>query len=163
LLSSDAGDLKPENILRFGYDARALPTLKLADFGVAKLSTAGTAVGTVAGTLVYMAPELKVPGHQARQNSKVDIFSLGKVGTKRVATHKLLDQQQGIMPIDHLAGVRRDAEPEGARTGLEQGHHLGALCPERVADCAGLYGSGAPEAPHGCPAAGEAERLNKRG
>jgi serine/threonine protein kinase len=74
------GDLKPENILRFGYNPQALPTLrvKLGDFGLAKV-IAGTALGTIAGTETYMAPELTVRGRQAKQNVKVDIFSLGKV------------------------------------------------------------------------------------
>jgi serine/threonine protein kinase len=78
-VSRRAGDLKPQNILVFGLDPQALPTLKLGDFGLAK-AIAGTAVGTVAGTQAYMAPELKVRGPRAKQSVKVDI-SLGKVGS----------------------------------------------------------------------------------
>ena len=50
-------DLKPENILMFCDDLMN-GVAKLADFGLAKSFTQSSySTGTLAGTLIYMAPE----------------------------------------------------------------------------------------------------------
>ena len=74
-------DLKPSNVLIALYDGRPVP--KVIDFGVAKATsqtlterTMFTEVGSIVGTLEYMAPE------QAELNNldidtRADIYSLG--------------------------------------------------------------------------------------
>ena len=76
-------DLKPSNVLIALYDGRPVP--KIIDFGLAKATgqrltekTMFTEVGTIVGTLEYMAPE------QAELNNldidtRADIYSLGVI------------------------------------------------------------------------------------
>ena len=66
-------DLKPANLLR-GSDG----TVKIADFGVARAAeeTMVTQVGTVLGTLRYLAPE---QAEGRRVGPEADVFSLGVV------------------------------------------------------------------------------------
>lgn len=69
-------DLKPENIL-FKTTSGSNATVKIADFGLAKVLANSTKLKTIAGTHLYMAPELvlEAPNHC----KAVDIFSLGLV------------------------------------------------------------------------------------
>ena len=55
-------DIKPENILL--QENKAYPTVKIADFGMAKLSEIGT---TACGTIQYAAPEVLM---KSRYNHK---------------------------------------------------------------------------------------------
>ncbi|MGH3016661.1 MAG: serine/threonine-protein kinase, partial [Gaiellaceae bacterium] len=67
-------DVKPQNLL-----LRPDGLLKIADFGIARAvegSTQLTAVGTVLGTAVYLAPE-QAAGEQV--TTAADIYSLGAV------------------------------------------------------------------------------------
>src|SRR5262245_9954877 len=76
-------DLKPSNVLVALYDGKPVP--KVIDFGVAKATgpklierTMLTEIGTLVGTLEYMAPE------QAEMNNldidtRADIYSLGVI------------------------------------------------------------------------------------
>src|SRR5262249_34991879 len=51
-------DIKPQNFLvRRQQDQAALPSLLLADFGVAKIANSTKMSGTARGTYFYMAPE----------------------------------------------------------------------------------------------------------
>ena len=80
-------DLKPENILL--PESGTGP--KVVDFGVAKLTTAGTSggtltgAGTIVGTPAYMAPE-QLRGESV--DGRADVFSLG-VMTFEMLTSKL--------------------------------------------------------------------------
>ena len=77
-------DLKPSNILVESHDGRAVP--KVIDFGLAK-ATSGlqlsehslyTAVGTVAGTPLYMAPE-QASFNALDVDTRADIYALGVI------------------------------------------------------------------------------------
>ena len=75
-------DLKPNNILVSEHDGESAP--KIIDFGLAKSiggevkDTVLTQIGTVMGTLEYMAPEqASFSGHQA--DTRTDIYALGVI------------------------------------------------------------------------------------
>ncbi len=77
-------DLKPTNILVESHDGEPVP--KVIDFGLAK-ATSGlqlcdrslfTALGTVAGTPLYMSPE-QVAGNALDIDTRADIYSLGVI------------------------------------------------------------------------------------
>ena len=64
-------DLKPANILIKGG------TVKIADFGLSKFTEANGQFSTVAGTKLYMAPQVFNP--QVKYSYKCDIWSFGVV------------------------------------------------------------------------------------
>jgi serine/threonine protein kinase len=80
-------DLKPENIFIIHRDDHP-HFVKIVDFGISKIlvrsqpgqgiRTAGTAVGTVLGTPLYMSPE-QILGQVARIDHRSDIYSAGVV------------------------------------------------------------------------------------
>jgi eukaryotic-like serine/threonine-protein kinase len=117
-------DLKPENILLLDRDA----SVKVLDFGVAKVlsdraneqTAAGTATGTgvLLGTPAYMAPE-QLRGQPV--DARTDVFSLGviayemltgelpfgraslwDIGARQVSGMKPLRSPHGVLP-PHLA------------------------------------------------------------
>lgn len=66
-------DVSPENLL-----CAFSGTVKVVDFGIAKaMSNAVTRVGTPKGKVVYMAPELVVPG--ATVDRRADVYAMGVV------------------------------------------------------------------------------------
>ena len=76
-------DIKPDNLL-LTLDPRTnqkeVPTLKIVDFGIAKMAhsnLAHTAVGTMLGTPAYMAPE-QIAG-RPRPSAATDVFAIGEV------------------------------------------------------------------------------------
>jgi serine/threonine protein kinase len=66
-------DVKPENIITITENGRA-DTIKIVDFGISAMLSAGNADGSVAGTPHYMAPE-QING--AAFEGRLDIYSLG--------------------------------------------------------------------------------------
>jgi eukaryotic-like serine/threonine-protein kinase len=83
-------DLKPANVLvgrvqgavdRISQDSAVLPTVKIADFGLARLvadESSGTLSGTILGTPSYMAPE-QAAGRVALVGPASDVYSLGAI------------------------------------------------------------------------------------
>ena len=65
-------DLKPENILLMSN--KPFPSIKIADFGMAKLSTFGT---TSCGTIHYAAPEVILQNNPGKYTGKCDVWSIG--------------------------------------------------------------------------------------
>ncbi|TKX22718.1 DNA damage response protein kinase-like protein [Elsinoe australis] len=68
-------DIKPENILLIDKDL----SVKLADFGLAKIIGEESFTTTLCGTPSYVAPEILEPGNRRRYTRAVDIWSLGVV------------------------------------------------------------------------------------
>lgn len=68
-------DIKPENILLADKDL----TVKLADFGLAKIIGEESFTTTLCGTPSYVAPEILQPTARRRYTKAVDIWSLGVV------------------------------------------------------------------------------------
>lgn len=67
-------DLKPDNILI----AQDNPVrIKVSDFGLAKISQAGTFLKTFCGTLAYLAPEVMSGSNSGRYSNLVDMWSVG--------------------------------------------------------------------------------------
>ncbi|MCC7381602.1 MAG: protein kinase [Deltaproteobacteria bacterium] len=86
-------DLKPDNVLITGdldSDLAAVPSLKVLDFGIAKVQLAGgsqrTTPGFVLGTPAYMPPE-QISGQGISPAS--DVYALGAVFFEAVAGRRL--------------------------------------------------------------------------
>ncbi len=112
-------DLKPANILVPAHGSgprsgdHAVPEVKILDFGLARITDADMAVGTlvtsageVVGTLPYMSPE-QFRGDPEGIDTRTDIYSLGVI---------LFEMLAGRLPFD-LSGKNI---AEAARTVLEQ-------------------------------------------
>eukprot|EP00750_Incisomonas_marina_P000156 INCI10151.3.p1 GENE.INCI10151.3~~INCI10151.3.p1 ORF type:complete len:298 (-),score=36.30 INCI10151.3:599-1492(-) len=69
-------DVKPENLLLVSEDSE---TVKLADFGFAKVRVAKDSLNTACGTPGYAAPELLTRKRHKNYTLKVDLWSLGIV------------------------------------------------------------------------------------
>jgi serine/threonine-protein kinase Chk2 len=68
-------DLKPENILLMDEDF----TVKIGDFGLAKIVGEASFTTTLCGTPSYVAPEILAESRNRKYTKAVDIWSLGVV------------------------------------------------------------------------------------
>jgi serine/threonine protein kinase len=125
-------DLKPENIFIQRADARQGPRVRLLDFGVARSyepppgfeQTPITALGTLIGTLAYMAPEQAL--RPSEIDHRVDIWAFG------VTLYECLS---GCRPIEG------DTAPETMRQLLVGGiTPLGVVRPDLPGDVLELVG-----------------------
>jgi len=99
-------DLKPSNVIvtdprsGAGSDRARLPTIKILDFGLARITDSDVAasmvseVGAIKGTLNYMSPE-QAMGNPAEIDVRTDVYSLGVV---------LYEMLTGKLPIEIPTG-----------------------------------------------------------
>ena len=109
-------DLKPENIF-LGPSRGASPTVKILDFGIAKISEAQGAAsaeaGLVVGTPEYLSPE-QAFGQEV--DSRADLYALGLVAWRMLAgrppfqadSPRALVMKQATEPVPSLAEVRAE-------------------------------------------------------
>ncbi|XP_065826189.1 leucine-rich repeat serine/threonine-protein kinase 1-like isoform X2 [Oscarella lobularis] len=71
-------DLKPHNVLVWSLDLQSGVRVKLADYGIARFSSAA-GLKQMTGTEAYMAPEMWKTSGQATYDEKIDIYSFGLV------------------------------------------------------------------------------------
>eukprot|EP01059_Diplonema_ambulator_P007315 TRINITY_DN16790_c0_g2_i1.p1 TRINITY_DN16790_c0_g2~~TRINITY_DN16790_c0_g2_i1.p1 ORF type:complete len:587 (+),score=189.35 TRINITY_DN16790_c0_g2_i1:40-1761(+) len=126
-------DLKGENILVKSASSN-IPQLKLADFGNSKMKaetisaslTAPTAAKTLAGTALWMAPEVIKAAQKAQEYSaqKADIWSLGIVACEILQKGKppwgdFDNPVQALFTIGHWdGGDKGSALPPGSPTNI---------------------------------------------
>ncbi|HMC12468.1 MAG TPA: serine/threonine-protein kinase, partial [Pirellulaceae bacterium] len=129
-------DLKPSNVMIALYDGQPVP--KVIDFGVAKATnqklterTLFTEVGSIVGTLEYMAPE------QAELNNldidtRADIYSLG------VLLYELLTgatpfsgQQLRSAGFNEMLRIIKEVEPQKPSTKLSGSAELPSIAANR--------------------------------
>ena len=111
-------DLKPENLLCEGNSDDPAPTIKIADFGLAKEINAKPPFTDYVSTRWYRAPEilLRAPDY----NAPIDIFAMGAIMAELFTMKPLfpgsseLDQ---IQKICHVLGTP-------SRVNWEQGFNL---------------------------------------
>ena len=103
-------DVKPANLLLTG-DGR----VKVADFGIAKLSgsTTMTATGMLMGTVEYMSPE-QIRGENV--DGRSDQFALGVVAYQLI-TGKRPFQADSAISLAHMIVYEQPAPPSGANQG----------------------------------------------
>ncbi|MCA9192667.1 MAG: serine/threonine protein kinase [Planctomycetales bacterium] len=110
-------DLKPSNVLVENHDDE--PVLKVIDFGLAKAiggtqlteQTLFTAMGTVAGTPLYMAPEQAVL-NALDIDIRADVFSLGVLLYELMTgTTPLISESFKEKGLDELLKLIREYEP----------------------------------------------------
>jgi eukaryotic-like serine/threonine-protein kinase len=129
-------DLKPSNVLIALYDGQPVP--KVIDFGVAKATsqklterTLFTEVGSIVGTLEYMAPE------QAELNNldidtRADIYSLGVLlyelltGATPLSGHQL--RSAGF---NEMMRIIKEVEPQKPSTRLSGSAELSSIASNR--------------------------------
>jgi serine/threonine protein kinase/tetratricopeptide (TPR) repeat protein len=129
-------DLKPSNVLIALYDGKAVP--KVIDFGVAKAAhqklterTMFTEVGSIVGTLEYMAPE-QTELNNLDIDTRADIYSLG------VLLYELLTgsppftakQLRGAAFTEMLRMIR-EVEPPKPSTRLSSSDELPVIAANR--------------------------------
>ena len=111
-------DVKPQNVMVVAEPAVGVGFAKLADFGVAHLTSGErlTHTGDVVGTLAYMAPE---QAEGAAVTPAIDVYSLALTlyeawtGTNPVRAGGLAATARRLgNPLPPLAGRRRDLPPE---------------------------------------------------
>lgn len=126
-------DLKPDNLVVVGpvdSDLSSVPSLKVLDFGIAKVQVAGaerTTPGLVLGTPAYMSPE-QVSGQKVSPAS--DVYSLGTVFYEMLASRRLFLGEPMTIFRQKLMG---EIPPVELPKGLPEAERIAALIKRCVA------------------------------
>ncbi len=123
-------DLKPANIVVVGdleSDLSTVPSLKLLDFGIAKVPDADgshqTRTGVILGTPAYMAPE-QIGGGMV--SPKTDIYAMGEILFEMITGRRLFNDAAMQIFQAKLSSVAPDvAEIRSAPFGSELEHLVG--------------------------------------
>jgi len=113
-------DLKPENIMLLD-DASGRHTIKVLDFGLAKLadgSTTGpqlTKTGMVFGTPQYMAPE-QAMGEEA--DARTDLYALGVILFQGLAGHLPYESEKALVLLQSHVSAPIPDLPDDVGAGL---------------------------------------------
>ena len=122
-------DVKPENVLLEVNESRKLATVKLTDFGIAKVIDAQgvTSTGQVLGSPAHMAPE-QIDGGSI--GVRTDIFSLGVLVYECMVGHLPFE---GKNPAQVLRKVLDGAYPEPDRERPKVGSRWAAILARAIA------------------------------
>ena len=103
-------DLKPENVLvvePLDTDLGRVPSVKILDFGIAKVSEAGpkTATGAVLGTPTYMAPE-QIAGDPV--SPQTDLYAVAEMFYEMVSGVSAFTRGPKVSLFEKLSGTVPD-------------------------------------------------------
>ncbi len=138
-------DLKPQNLF-LCKSRKALPTLKILDFGIAKLAETTQQSSTHVGTPAYSAPEQLGPAWRAIGEQRgitianvvsaaTDIWAMGLV-VFEMLTGAQSGALWGATTLAELpVKIVLEPPPLPSRRGLEAGHHLPAALDPWMARC----------------------------
>ncbi len=129
-------DLKPSNVLVALYDGQGVP--KIIDFGVAKATsqrlterTMCTAVGSIVGTLEYMAPE-QAEVNNLDIDTRADIYSLGVMLYELLTgTPPFSSQELRSAAFAEMLRIVREVEPPKPSTRVSSSAELPAIAASR--------------------------------
>ena len=101
-------DLKPDNVLVTGdlsSDLSAVPSVKILDFGIAKVQDQGaqhkTITGSILGTPSYMAPEQVAAGPVS---PATDVYAIGEIVYEMISGRRLFRGEQMTILRSKLLG-----------------------------------------------------------
>ena len=97
-------DIKPENILLFRDSRTKTDTLRLTDFGIAKVAQR-TINGSGTGTIGYMAPEQAM----GKPSKRSDVFSIGLIAYRMLSSH--WPEYPFDWPFPGSAAIRKKVHP----------------------------------------------------
>jgi serine/threonine protein kinase/tetratricopeptide (TPR) repeat protein len=129
-------DLKPSNVLVAPYDGRPVP--KVIDFGVAKATgprlgeeSVVTEVGSLVGTLEYMAPE-QAELNNLDVDTRADVYSLGVLLYELLAgSPPFTAKQLRGAALPEVLRMIREVEPPTPSTRLSLTEELPAIAAKR--------------------------------
>ena len=129
-------DLKPSNVLVGLYDGQ--PVAKVIDFGLAKATTQKliertmyTEIGSIVGTIEYMAPE-QAELNNLDVDTRADIYSLGVILYELLtSTPPFSAQQLRGEAFAEMLRVIREVEPQRPSTKLSSSAELPAIAANR--------------------------------